>query len=138
MRDLDNLFVALANSRFRRSFQLRGKDLAYLHEKGLPLVMRHAADFINKRLAPAVLPNEGKQTPYRGHPVFVAQHATACCCRGCLEKWHHIPQQHELAEEEKAYVLSVLERWLQTQLCSGAIALQRATKDMFDDSSGLD
>ncbi len=25
--------------------------------------------------------NDGKQTPFRGHPVFTAQHATATCCR---------------------------------------------------------
>jgi hypothetical protein len=112
MRDLDDLFAALAKSNFRRSFHLRGKDLAYLHSKGLPEVLVHAEDFIAKRLAPAVIANDGKQTPFRGHPVFVAQHATACCCRGCLEKWHRIPRGRELTSEEKAYVAAVLERWL--------------------------
>ncbi len=24
----------------------------------------------------------------KGHPVFVAQHATATCCRECIRKWH--------------------------------------------------
>lgn len=112
MRNLDDLFAALAKSAFRRSFHLRGKDLAYLQSKGLPVVLNHAEDFIAKRLAPAAIPNDGKQTPFRGHPVFVAQHATACCCRGCLEKWHRIPRGRELTLEEKVYVLSVLERWL--------------------------
>ena len=112
MRNLDDVFAALAKSAFRRSFQLRGKELAYLESKGLALVLAHAEDFIAKRLAPAAIPNDGKQTPFRGHPVFVAQHATACCCRGCLEKWHRIPPGRELTLEEKAYVLSVLERWL--------------------------
>ena len=112
MRDLDDLFAALSRSRFRSSFQLRGRDLAYLQSKGLPTVLSHAEDFIAKRLAPAVIPNDGKQTPFRGHPVFVAQHATACCCRGCLEKWHRIPPGTELSEVHKAYVLAVLERWL--------------------------
>lgn len=115
MRPLDELFAALATSGFRRSFHLRGKDLAYLHEKGLPLVLTHARDLIDKRLAPAFIANDGKQTPFRGHPVFVAQHATACCCRGCLEKWHRIPQGRELNETEKEYVLSVLECWLSEQ-----------------------
>lgn len=112
MRNLDDLFASLAKSAFRRSFHLRGKELAYLHSKGLPVVLAHAEDFIAKRLAPAVIVNDGKQTPFRGHPVFVAQHATACCCRGCLEKWHRIPHGRELTLEEKAYVVSVLERWL--------------------------
>lgn len=115
MRDLDELFAALQKSNFRRSFQLRGKDLDYLRSKGLPVVLSHAEDFIAKRLSPAVIPNDGKQTPFRGHPVFVAQHATACCCRGCLEKWHRIPQGRALTPEAEKHVLATLERWLQTQ-----------------------
>lgn len=116
MRDPDQLFEALARSAFRRSFRLRGKDLAYLQDKGVAVVLDHARDFIGRRLAPAEIANDGKQTPYRGHPVFVAQHATACCCRGCLHKWHRIPAGRALTDEEAAYVLAVLERWLREQL----------------------
>ena len=112
MRPLDEVFVALKKSSFRQGFHLRAKELAYLQQKGLPLVMEHAADFINKRLAPADIPNDGKLTPFRGHPVFLAQHATACCCRGCLEKWHRIPRGRALNAEERRYIMAVLERWL--------------------------
>lgn len=115
MRDLDELFAVLAKSAFRRSFHLRGRDLAYLRDKGLSQVLAHADDFIARRLAPAVIPNDGKQTPYRGHPVFVAQHATACCCRGCLSKWHRIPAGRALTSEETIYVRSVLQRWLERE-----------------------
>lgn len=115
MRPLTELFAALQKSGFRRGFHLRGKDLAYLQQKGLPTVMGHAQDFIAKRLQPAVISNDGKQTPYRGHPVFVAQHATACCCRGCLEKWHHIPQGRALNHEEIDHILQVLQRWLESE-----------------------
>lgn len=112
MRNLDELFTGLAKSAFRAKFRLHGKDLEYLHQKGMDTVLSHAADFIAKRLAVAQPLNDGKQTPFRGHPVFVAQHATACCCRGCLEKWHRIPQGRELSSEEQIYIRSVLERWL--------------------------
>jgi hypothetical protein len=44
--------------------------------------------------------------------VFVAQHATATCCRSCLAKWHGIPAGHELTDEEQAHVVSAIERWL--------------------------
>jgi predicted Fe-S protein YdhL (DUF1289 family) len=115
MRDLDALFAALAQSDFRRKFRLKGADLEYLRDKGLPLVLLHASDFVARRLAPAVIANDGKQTPMRGHPVFVAQHATACCCRGCLEKWHGIPAGRELTDAERAHVVAVLERWLKEQ-----------------------
>lgn len=120
MREMEELFAALAKSPFRRKFCLQGKDMAYLQEKGLSLVLAHAADFIATRLAPAYIANDGKQTPMRGHPVFVAQHATATCCRGCLEKWHKIHKGHALNEAEQAYVLRVLAHWLQ-QAAQGSV-----------------
>lgn len=86
-----------------------------MRSKGLPIVLDHAADFIAQRLAPAAPANDGKQTPWRGHPVFVAQHATATCCRGCLGKWHHIPKGRELTEDEQRYVVCVIEAWLRQQ-----------------------
>jgi hypothetical protein len=110
--DLDELFSMLSRSSFRSRFKLRGKELEYLRVKGLRVVLEHAADLISKRLAPANIPNDGKQTPFRNHPVFVAQHATATCCRGCLEKWHRIPRGRALTAEEQKYVVSVIERWL--------------------------
>ena len=113
---MDELFNALAKSDFRRGFRLRGKELAILRHKGFEVILVHAQDILSKRLVPAVIANDGKQTPFRGHPVFVAQHATACCCRGCLEKWHRIPRGRELLAEEVNYVLRVLERWLRQQI----------------------
>ncbi|HST52683.1 MAG TPA: DUF4186 domain-containing protein, partial [Pyrinomonadaceae bacterium] len=112
VRDLDEVFAELSKSDFRRRFRLGGKDAEYLRAKGLPVVMEHAADFIAKRLAPAEPLNDGRQTPWKGHPVFVAQHATATCCRGCLQKWHAIPKGRELDAEEQRHVLSAIERWL--------------------------
>ena len=110
--DIDVAFERLAASHFRRKFHLQGKERAYLQTWGLPHVMKQAADLIDKRLAPAEPRNDGRQTPWRNHPVFVAQHATATCCRGCLEKTHEIAKGHALTDEERAYVLRVIERWL--------------------------
>ena len=86
------MLVRLSRSNFRSRFHLKAQDKQYIRDKGWNTIADHAADFVSKRLAPAVPKNDGKQTPMRGHPVFIAQHATACCCRGCLEKWHGIPQ----------------------------------------------
>lgn len=112
---LDELFNALRHSDFRSRFRLSNKDRAYLHDRGLPTILMHATDFIEKRLAPASPANDGKQTPWRGHPVFVAQHATATCCRSCLEKWHHIHRGQELTTVEKMYIIEVIARWLREQ-----------------------
>lgn len=110
--DLDAAFRRLAASSFRRKFHLQGRELAYLETWGIEHVMKQAADLIAKRLAPAQPRNDGRQTPWRNHPVFIAQHATATCCRGCLEKTHAIAKGHALTEDEFDYVLRVIERWL--------------------------
>jgi hypothetical protein len=131
MRNLDELFAALAKSRFRAGCALNAKDRAYLNAKGLPTIVQHAADFVNQRLAPAEPARDGKQTPWRGHPVFVAQHATATCCRGCLSKWHNIPQGSELTSEQRAYVVGVIERWLASRLEPG----NRQAQSLLDSAS---
>ena len=107
-----NLWKRLSQSKFRSSFSMKANDRSYVSEKGMDKVREHACDFIRKRLAPAEIANDGKQTPMRGHPVFVAQHATATCCRGCLEKWHHIPKGRELTETEQEYVVNVIMEWI--------------------------
>jgi exodeoxyribonuclease V alpha subunit len=90
----------------------------YAKEKGSELIQQHAYDFINKRLRPAHIENDGKQTPTRrnSHPVFLAQHACACCCRGCLEKWHHIPKGRELTDEEVDEIVKLLMMWINAEL----------------------
>ena len=110
-----NLWKRLSQSKFRSSFSLKANDRNYIAEKGIDTVRSHAQDFIRKRLAPAEPRNDGKQTPMRGHPVFVAQHATATCCRGCLEKWHHIPKGRELTETEQKYIVDVIMKWIERQ-----------------------
>jgi hypothetical protein len=116
MRDVDQLFAALSKSTFRQRFNLRAQERAYLAAKGLPAVLDHAADFIDRRLAPANPANDGKQTPFRGHPVFIAQHATGTCCRSCLEKWHGIRRGFPLSADERTYVVGILERWIREKI----------------------
>lgn len=116
MNTLDPLFARLARSTFRSRFQLGPKERQYCWDKGADMIDSHAADFIAHRLAPAQPVNDGKQTPMRGHPVFIAQHATATCCRGCLAKWHQIPQGQALDANQQAYIVSVIHHWLVLQM----------------------
>ena len=111
-----NLWKRLSQSKFRSSFSMKANDRSYVSDKGMDKVREHACDFIRKRLAQADIPNDGKQTPMRGHPVFVAQHATATCCRGCLEKWHHIPKGRELTETEQEYIVNVIMEWISREM----------------------
>jgi uncharacterized protein DUF4186 len=116
---IDSTLQALARQPFRARFHLRGRDAATVQLRGMEVVRRHADELLAKRVAPAAPPNDGKQTPYRGHPVFVAQHATATCCRGCLERWHGIPKGHELTAGERAYAVEVICRWIEADLAMG-------------------
>lgn len=113
--DHTELFARLSESAFRSKFHLRPADIAYIDSKGMDTIRAHARDFVAKRLAPACIANDGRQTPMRGHPVFTAQHATACCCRGCFEQWHHIPKGRPLTPSEQQYAVSVLMAWIKKE-----------------------
>jgi predicted Fe-S protein YdhL (DUF1289 family) len=115
MRDLDAVFASLAKSAFRRRFALGVREGRYLRERGVEAIVAQAHELIAKRLAPQAPLNDGKQTPFRGHPVFIAQHATAKCCRGCLAKWHDIAAGKVLDETERRHVVDAIDRWLRAQ-----------------------
>lgn len=112
---ISQTLARLQKSTFRSRFYLTKKECFYLEEKGMEVMKSHAADFVSKRLASAVIPNDGKQTPMHGHPVFKAMHATACCCRGCLEKWHGIPKGTELDKETQQWIVLLLMSWLEAK-----------------------
>ncbi|ABA88949.1 hypothetical protein Pcar_1706 [Syntrophotalea carbinolica DSM 2380] len=120
MLSSEELFRRLKRSRFRSRFFLREQEMNYLQKKGLETILSHGRDFVHARLAPARPDNDGRQTPMRNHPFFVAQHATATCCRGCLEKWHAIACGRELTEQEVEYIVSVNGTWLRRQMLISA------------------
>ena len=110
------LFERLGNSKFRSSFHLKQADKEYVQEKGMETIRQHARDFIAKREASAVIPNDGKQTPMRGHPVFIAQHATATCCRECIRKWHKMQPGRELSQIQQEYLVAVIMTWIEKEM----------------------
>jgi predicted Fe-S protein YdhL (DUF1289 family) len=133
VRPLDDLFDALARSAFRRRFHVGPAEREYIAKRGLERVLVEAEELIGRRLAPASPPNDGRQTPFRGHPVFVAQHATATCCRGCLAKWHDIPRGEALTDEQQAHVVATIDRWLRSELAED---VPYATGAMLPDRTG--
>ena len=116
MQTIDQALDKLEKSRFRSSFYLTKKEREYLTDKGMETMRRHAQDFVRQKLAPAEPANDGKQTPMHGHPVFKAMHATACCCRGCLNKWYKVPQHRDLTESEQQRIVNLLMAWIEQQI----------------------
>lgn len=112
----EEIFSRLAESKFRSGFKLSDKEKTYIAQKGLETIKRHSQDFIAKRIAPAQFPNDGKQTPMKGHPVFIAQHATACCCRECIYKWHHFPRETTLNAVQQDYLVNLIMTWIEKQI----------------------
>lgn len=113
---ISEALARLQKSSFRAKFHLSEKDKAFISEKGMDVIRLHAEDFVRLRFAPSDIPNDGKQTPMRGHPVFVAQHACACCCRGCLEKWYKIPKGTELSNDVQQGIVKLLVAWIEREM----------------------
>ena len=115
MPSIDEALQKLQKSDFRRKFKLSAKDIAYIDQKGMDVIRSHCEDFIRERLAPAEIPNDGSQTPMRGHPVFVAQHGCACCCRGCLYKWYKVKPGMKLTDIQQRKIVDLLMKWIEVQ-----------------------
>lgn len=116
MNHIEQILYKLSNSKFRNSFHLKAKDFEYIDKKGIDTIKSHAYDFVTKHLKDISTFNDGKQTPMKGHPVFIAQHATATCCRGCLNKWHFIEKTHILTENECDYIVEVIMGWIKNEI----------------------
>ena len=113
---IQDTLARLGHSRFRAGFSLSAKDRTYARAKGRDTIDRHAHEMLAKRVGPAHPLKDGKQTPYRGHPVFTAQHATATCCRGCIERWHHIPRGRALTDAEVDALARLVMAWIERDL----------------------
>ena len=108
--------VSLKKSKFRSKFKLTQKDQDYTAANGLETIKEHAFEFINSRIAGNFPKNDGKQTPMRGHPVFIAQHATATCCRGCIQKWHGIEKGRVLEKKEVVFIVALNMGWIERRV----------------------
>lgn len=112
---IKNILDRLSKSKFRSSFHLKDKDILYIEDKGIDKIRNHAYDFVTKRLADTSNVTDGKQTPMKGHPVFIAQHATGTCCRKCLEKWHHISKNKNMTDDDIKYVVDIIMSWIEKE-----------------------
>ncbi len=112
---IKNIFDKLSKSKFRSSFHLKDKDILYIEDKGIDKIRNHAYDFVTKRLADTSNVTDGKQTPMKGHPVFIAQHATGTCCRSCLEKWHHISKNKNMTDDDIKYIVDIIMSWIEKE-----------------------
>jgi hypothetical protein len=118
---ISQVLKSLKRSTFRSKFKLSNLDQQYIQDKGIGTIRKHASDFIYSRIAPQYPKNDGKQTPMKGHPVFIAQHATATCCRGCIQKWHRLKKGKELSAQEIQFLVELIMKWIEGQIGTSKI-----------------
>ena len=115
MTPYKDLKERLARSKFRSRFRLTDQEKCYVAEKGPAELRKQAEKILCSRLAPAWPENDGRQTPMKGHAVFIAQHALGICCRKCLAQWHGIPAGRPLTEMEITFLTNVIMAWIMEQ-----------------------
>jgi len=113
---INHMLNSLKKSQFRSKFKLSQKDRDYIATKSLETIRDHAYRFISSRVAPASPKNDGKQTPMKGHPVFIAQYGTATCCRKCIQKWHGIGKGRALNSQETDKITALILGWIGGQV----------------------
>jgi hypothetical protein len=117
--DAEHTFGALQHELIRHHFfhkQVDETAMRHAQRKGRALLKEAARDRLKKHLAPAEPPRDGYQTPLQGNAIFYAQHATATCCRTCLEYWHNIPKGRPLTAEEFDYCATLVELFFDEKL----------------------
>jgi hypothetical protein len=117
--DAAHTFAALKQELIRHHFFHKKIDdgaVAHARRKGRINLHLAVLSRLEKNLAPAAPPRDGRQTPLQGNAIYYAQHATACCCRKCLEYWHGIPQCRQLTEKELEYCIALVELYLKERL----------------------
>lgn len=105
----------ISKSKFRSSFHLRKYMIDYIDKLGMETIRCHAYDLITSRIKTYNKDNDGRQTPMKNHPVFIAMHACGACCRGCLEKWYSIPKERNLTDSEINHLVNIVCLWIEKE-----------------------
>jgi hypothetical protein len=119
LADASHTFETLQNELIRHHFfhvEVDEAALRHAQRKGRVKLNAAARHRLAKYLAVAEPPRDGRQTPLKGNAIFYAQHATATCCRTCLEYWHAIPKRRPLTEQELEYCAQLVEMFLNEKL----------------------
>ena len=122
MTVIEDKLYSLSKSKFRSSFHLRKYMIKYIDDKGIDKIREDAYFFIRNRISDISKYVDGKQTPMKGHPVFIAEHATATCCRGCLNKWYGIEKNRPLTEHEIDFCVELIMKWIEKEYKKGVIS----------------
>lgn len=117
--DISFTFGELRKEHIRHHFwhiEIDEKAIRHARRKGRPGLHEAIENRIRKYVGPATPNYDGRQTPFEGNVIFYGQHATATCCRKCIEEWHGVPQGQELSEEEVSYFSELIKEYVNERL----------------------
>ncbi len=97
------------NKNFKWANVVQGKDK--LSQKALKRLKQSVGCVVSEIFF------DGRQTPVtQWNIIFFAQHATATCCRQCIQYWYGIPYDRELTEIELDYFQKLIMRYIDEKL----------------------
>jgi hypothetical protein len=102
-------------NKFNQSFHLNYQEKQYIKQQGYLTLEKQAKHIITSKLKTKPT-NDGRQTPFRGNPIFKAQHATACSSRKAIQRWHRIPSYRQLTEEEIHHLTNKIMTWIRKEM----------------------
>jgi len=114
MRDAPNTFAMLRLEKVRHFFWhqvLSERAINHARRKGKTGIRECVRNRLGRAIGPAHPWNDRRQTPMQEDETTAlpyGQHATATCCRECLEYWHGIPQGQPLTDEELDYLTDLV------------------------------
>lgn len=118
--DAEYMFEALQSEWIRHYFfhvRMEQRAINYARRKGKDGLAEAVRKHIHNSVGDAEPFHDGRQTPMGGDdPINYAQHATASCCRRCIEEWHGIPMGRALTAEEIQYLTELALRYLNYRL----------------------
>lgn len=115
--DIEYTFESLKHELIRHHFwhiEIDQRAGNYANRKGRTNLRLAVRSRIRSSIGSPNNPYDGRQTPMEGsgNPIHYAQHATASCCRKCVEYWHDIPTSRALKDDEIQYLAELAMMYL--------------------------
>ena len=117
--DADYTFKALKYELWRHYYwhiEIDEKAINHARRKGKASMKEAAEKRIRNSVGDGNPYRDGMQTPRKGNALYYAQHATATCCRKCIEEWHGIPVGQALSGDQIEYFKELVMLYIEERI----------------------
>ena len=110
----NSILLQLSKSPLHSDIILSRRDREY-YKNNYNNIYRETEDIVKKYLLHIMSKDTGHIKEW-GHPAYTAMKATGCCCRNCLYKWHNIPTNRRLTDNEVKYITDLMMEWMKRDM----------------------